>query len=263
MGVLHWILGLLVTKISTALHNWRHWQGRLGRYNLTLMAALVAVHVLVLVAGRVWPPTLRVYTDDVALSLTALGSGKIWTLFTYAWLHDLQGIGHLLLNVLALGFFGAPYEQRYGSKAYLRLGVAAVVTGGVLQMLWQLVIGDGAFVVGASALTMGLLGAFAWANPGAEVLLFFAIRIQARWLVPLSLGLDALSALGSAEVALFAHVGGLAAAWFLVVGGGQPRSAWLRLRYLAARLAGKPLPSQRFRVIDGGKARRPPPDEWN
>ncbi len=227
------------------------------------MATLVGVHVLVLVAGRVWPPSLRVYTQDLALSLGALASGKVWTLLTYAGLHDLQGLGHLLLNVLALGFFGGPFEQRYGSKAYLRLALAAVVTGGAAQMLWQLLVGDGAFVVGASALTMALVGAFAWANPGAEILLFFAIRMQARWLVPLSIGLDVLSALAGSDVALFAHLGGLAAAWFLVAAGGQPRTAWLRLRLLAAKLAGKPPPSQRFRVVEGGKARRPPPKEWN
>ena len=227
------------------------------------MTALVAMHVLVLVASRVWPPALRVYTDDVALSLAALGSGKVWTLFTYAALHDLQGIGHLLLNVLALGFFGAPYERRYGSQAYLKLGLASVLVGGALQMLWQLVVGDGGFVVGTSALTMALLGAFAWSNPGAEVLLFFAIRIQARYLVPLSLGLDVLSALGSADVALFAHVGGLIAAWYLVVAGGQSRVAWQRLRFLLDRIGGKPRPSQRFRVIDGGKTPKSQRDEWN
>lgn len=252
-----------MAKFSSALRNWRHWQGRLGRYNLTLMAALVAAHVLVLVLGRVWPPALRVYTQDLALSLGALASGKVWTLLTYAGLHDLQGLGHLLLNVLALGFFGAPFEQRYGSKAYLRLGLAAVLVGGALQMLWQLLLGDDAFVVGTSAFGMALLGAFAWANPGSEVLLFFAIRLQARWLVPLSVGLDVLSALAGSEVALFAHLGGLAAAWFLLVAGGQPRTAWLRLRILAARLLGRRPPSERFRVIPGGKSGKPTPDQWN
>ena len=144
--------------LSPALQKWRHWQRRLGRHNLTLMATLVGVHVLVLVAGRVWPPSLRVYTQDLALSLGALASGKVWTLLTYAGLHDLQGLGHLLLNVLALGFFGGPFEQRYGSKAYLRLALAAVVTGGAAQMLWQLLVGDVVLRFTSNMRREGLLG---------------------------------------------------------------------------------------------------------
>lgn len=245
----------------------RQLQRRLGRANAGLLLALVAAHVAALLAVRLLPGALRVYTDAVALSLANLGAGRLWTLLTYALAHDLQTLSHLLLNVLGLVFFGAPFEQSHGPRRYLRLALWATLVGGALQMAWQALVGDPSMVVGASALSMALLGAFAWQNPRAEVLLFFALRLPARSLVPLAVGLDLLGALAGSDVAVFAHLGGLAAAWYLVVAGGTPRQALLRIQLAVRRYRGKPPPSRTLRVIPGGKGdpRQDPPsrDQWN
>jgi membrane associated rhomboid family serine protease len=246
----------------------RQLQGRLGRYNFWVLAAIVAAHVVALLAVRLLPGALRVYTDAVGLSLANLSGGRIWTLLTYALAHDLQTLSHLLLNGLGLVFFGAPFEKAHGSRRYLQLAGLATVVGGLAQMLWQLATGDSSMVVGASAFTMALLGAFAWQNPHAEVLLFFAIRLPARWLVPLAVGMDLLGALAGSDVAVFAHLGGLAAAWFLVVAGANPRQVIARVQLAVRRFKGQPPPSRTLRVIPGGKSpsgkdKPPSRDQWN
>src|SRR5882757_9182710 len=100
----------------------------------------------------------------LALSLDGLRHGFLWQFITYQFLH--AGIWHLLFNCLAIFFFGRPVETALGRKRFLALYLAGGVIGGVVQMLFALVLPHyfGGSVVGASAGAAALAAAFAVLN---------------------------------------------------------------------------------------------------
>jgi membrane associated rhomboid family serine protease len=200
-----------------------------------------------------------------------MAAGKVWTVLTYACLHDLSSLLHIHGNLLGWYWFGPQAERALGTRSYLRLTLVAVVLGGVLQLGWEALSGREVGVVGSSAAVMALLAHFAWSHPDARVLLFFVFPVRTQHLVPILLGLDALLSLTGSPVAVFAHAGGVLAAWYLVRAGGNPRVAWTRMKSQLNRLAGsKKTRRPNFTVLTGG--RRDPfdnhpdrnrPDRWN
>ncbi|MFZ4577161.1 MAG: rhomboid family intramembrane serine protease [Myxococcota bacterium] len=246
---------------------WRLEQ-RLGRGTLWLMATLLGVHVLFLLGRSMGGPdgaAMTLYNDHLALSAGALRRGELQTLATYGLLHDLDGYLHILFNVMVLYFFGPALERRWGTAAFLRYFAIAAVAGGVFQGGFDLMVGRENLTVGASAGLMALLAAFAWSNPNAQILLFFVIPVQARYLIPVTVGMDLLVWLTDGGVAFFAHLGGLAAAWVLLRGipprrhmAATARGTWV---WLLKRLG---LRKQRpFHVIDGGRKNDRDRSRWN
>lgn len=238
---------------------WQQLRDRLGPAVATLMVTLVGVHVMFLVAVRSFHSQLALtfYEDWLALSWPAILHGRIWTLGTYALLHDLNDPMHVLFNGLALYFFGPMLERQVGSRAFVRFFAISVLTGAVLQLASEVLTGP-SLTVGASAGMMGLLAAFAWSNPRAKVLLFFVIPIEGRYLVPIVLAVDVVTWLSGSKVAVFAHIGGVLGAWLSVRGLTNPRiaRAWLRgtNKWLSKRVGKRPP----LNVIPGG--RRDPPN---
>ncbi len=211
---------------------WLQMRSRLGPTVAQIMVGLFAIHLTFLITVHWLHSNLAatVYEDWLALSWSALFSGRVWTLATYALLHDLRDFTHILFNLLALFFFGPALERQWGPRAFLRFLGLSVVLGGVLQALSELVVGQADITVGASAGMMGLLAAFAWSNPDAKILLFFVLPVPARHLVPIVLGIDLISYLSGSHIAFFAHLGGVLGAWISVRGLTNPRiaRAWLR-----------------------------------
>ena len=214
---------------------------RLGPAVFGLIALDVALHIVFLIAIRSlrseW--ALGLYEDHLALSLSALQHGEVWTLVTYGFLHDLNGVQHILFNMLALYFFGPMLERSWGTRVFLRFFLIAIVGGGLLQMAATFVSGHDNGTVGASAGLMALLAAFCWRMPDAKVLLFFVIPVDARYLLPIVLGIDLITWLTGGDVAFFAHLGGVITAWILLNNLFRPRLArayfrgvatWLRKR---------------------------------
>jgi hypothetical protein len=75
-------------------------------------------------------------------------------------------------------------------------------------------------------------------------------------LVPIVLGLDVLMVLSGSPIALAAHLGGVAVAWWLVKAGGNPRVVLAQLQSL---LGGKGHKRSNLYGIDGGKR----PSKWD
>src|SRR5689334_25323067 len=53
-------------------------------------------------------------TDWFVLDVDAVLHGQVWRLLTYAFLHDPQGLYHILFNMLFLWWFGSDVEDIYG-----------------------------------------------------------------------------------------------------------------------------------------------------
>ncbi len=98
----------------------------------------------VLVAGR---------TLDSHGHLIGIAEGDYWRLLTAAFLH--YGPFHLLLNMLALYWFGTALEQRIGSARFLLLYIVSGLAGSAGALLLD----PTTPTVGASGAIFGILGA--------------------------------------------------------------------------------------------------------
>jgi membrane associated rhomboid family serine protease len=150
----------------------------------------------------------------LALDWGSLKSGQIWRLLTYSFCHSTTQLTHLLFNMLGLVFFGRPMERIYGSAEFLAFYLVAAVVGGVAFVLVNLAIGPPGMVIGASAATLATLVLFALHYPRQEVLLFFVLPVQVRWIVAFIIAADLLRALSARAgvdvgVAFAAHLGGI------------------------------------------------------
>jgi membrane associated rhomboid family serine protease len=174
-----------------------------------LLVANIAVYALSVIgrASPIW---------DYLVLIPVYVIERPWTLLTYMFLHDLQGIGHILFNMLVLFFFGPRVEQRLGERRFITLYVIAGLTGGLASV----VLTPRAAVVGASAAIYGVMLAFAVFWPRERIYIWGIIPIEARILVILSTLFALYSGFGGGgRTAHFAHLGGYVGAalylWFL------------------------------------------------
>lgn len=180
---------------------------------LTLLIINVIAFVLQNVAAFYLPSFLPL-DKYLALSLGGLGSGYIWQLLTFQFLHS--GLIHLLLNCWALYVFGRAVEEALEGRSFLLLYFASGVFGGLLQMLGAVVLPThfGGAVMGASAGIFGLVAAYATLYPDRQLtlLLFFIlpITLRAKFLL-LASALMAVFGIvfPDGKVAHAAHLGGM------------------------------------------------------
>jgi membrane associated rhomboid family serine protease len=121
--------------------------------------ALIGVNVAVYVAelatgGGVNGTGSTIYLKGVLFG-PLLEQGEWWRLVTAAFLH--YGPVHLILNMVALYWFGSLLEERIGSGRYLLLYLVSGLAGSAGSLLWSN--GFQTPTVGASGAIFGILGA--------------------------------------------------------------------------------------------------------
>jgi len=187
-----------------------------------LLSAIIAGFVLQNVFLR-WFNAEGFFNSFFALSPHAIGTGKVWTLLTYGFLHDPRNLLHILANVLAIYFLGRELIPLLGSRRFVSVYLGTVATGGLLWVAtnWH----TQALVVGASAAACGLLIIYAGFFPHRPItfLLFFILPVTLKpkhiaiTLLLLDLaGFAFYEVLGAASpfgVAHSAHLGGMLAGW--------------------------------------------------
>jgi membrane associated rhomboid family serine protease len=151
-----------------------------------------------------------------ALSTQGLGSGYVWQLFSYQFMH--ASLLHLLVNGIIIFFFGRALEETLGRREFLKVYLGCGVAGGLLQILFAVMFSGqfGGTVVGASAAGLGLVAAFARLFPERQItlLILFVIPVsfRAKFLLWGFLGLSIFGIIVPIDnVAHAAHLGGLAA----------------------------------------------------
>ncbi len=168
--------------------------------------ALIITNVIVFFAGS----TLGGLPLD-AFALWPFGTNFMpWQVLTYAFLHG--SFTHLLFNMFGLYMFGSDVERVWGTSRFLQYYLICALAGAAAQMLFSMITGSGAPMVGASASIFGLLVAFARMYPNRMVIpLFPPIPMRAPVFVAVYGMLElVLGVTGSAAgVAHFAHLGGL------------------------------------------------------
>jgi len=138
--------------------------------------------------------------------------GRWWTVATYMFVH--VGVWHLLANMYGLYLFGPRLEQTWNSKKFTWFYLFCGLGGVVLQMLFV----QGGLLVGASAAVFGVMTAYAMQWPDEEIYLMFVMPMRVRTLV---VGLFVFNLVmgvvgtgdGGTNIAYFAHVGGVIAAY--------------------------------------------------
>lgn len=143
------------------------------------------------------------------LLVPALILERPWSAVTYMFLHG--GFGHLFFNMLSLFFFGPRVEERLGERQFLILYFASGVTGALLSAIFS----PYAAIVGASGAVFGVMLAFAWFWPRAQIFIWGIIPVEARWMVALMTGLGLFGGFTGAQggIAHFAHLGGFLGGW--------------------------------------------------
>ena len=149
------------------------------------------------------------------LTVSGLHQGRIWQLLTFQFLHSCPWPWHVLLNCLALYFFGRSVEETLGSRRFLTLYLLSGVVGGLLQVISVLFLPGHPDipVVGASAGVCGILAIFCSLYPMREVttwIYFFPVNIRAKYLLWFVGGLSLFGTVVPFDnVAHSAHLGGV------------------------------------------------------
>jgi len=152
------------------------------------------------------------YPSLLAFDASAL-PGRWFTALTYMFAH--AGAWHLLANMYGLFLFGPRVERSLGTKRFTWFYLLCGLGGVVFQMLF---IRSGV-LIGASAAVFGVMTAYAMQWPDDEMYLLFVVPMRVRTLVvglfmfTLVMGIAATGDGGGTNIAYFAHVGGLIAAY--------------------------------------------------
>ncbi|MEN6385410.1 MAG: rhomboid family intramembrane serine protease [Phycisphaerales bacterium] len=107
-------------------------------------------------------------------------SVQLWRLIGYQFLHDPNGAGHIIMNMLGLYMLGPTLEKFWQSKKFLIFYLACGTAGGLFYILLSNmgVISKGQ-LIGASGSILGMLAACAILFPHFVVfLLFFPVPIR-------------------------------------------------------------------------------------
>lgn len=152
-------------------------------------------------------------TQEIALFPMQTEYFKPYQLVTHMFAHG--GFIHLLFNMFALWMFGSMLERIWGPKRffifYFACGLAAAAAHLVLEF---------SPAVGASGAVMGLFAAFAYLFPNTELIVFpLPMPIKAKWWVALMALFDLFGGVypTGSNIAHFAHLGGLAMGFLLVI----------------------------------------------
>lgn len=183
---------------------------------VTKALMLICTAVFLLDPGLIGRPIVSL-VPWFALWPTGSGYFLPWQVVSYAFLHG--SITHLFFNMLGLWMFGSELERLWGTRRYLEMLLASVVSAAAVQLLFTLLTGSRAPTVGASGALFGLLLSFGMLFPNRVIMpLFPPIPMKARTFVALFGGLELLFGLtGGDGVAHFAHLGGMLGAWLMIL----------------------------------------------
>ena len=141
-----------------------------------------------------------------------------WQFITYMYMHG--GFWHILFNMYTLYIFGCVVENIIGTKKFITFYTICGVGAAALHLLVQSLTNDFAPTVGASGSIYGVLIAFAILFPESKLtLLFPPVTLSAKWMVIIFAIIELTTGLtgASANVAHFAHLGGMLIGWLLIM----------------------------------------------
>lgn len=152
----------------------------------------------------------------LSLSLQGLKNGYLWQPLTYLFIEEggMGGISFgflisLSLNMAVLWFIGSPICDLFGARAFYTFYFVCGLIAGAIGLLAMVAISSQGFLSGPAPCILALLVAWAMLSPETELLLFFLIPLQAKWLVLGILGASLLICISQFDlVHFFYYLGG-------------------------------------------------------
>lgn len=191
-----------------------------GPGGLSIITWLIIVNGVIFFIDRA---SSGAVSDWLGLSLTGLGKGRVWTPITYQFTH--QSVGHILFNMLGLYFIGRTLLSLTSTALVLRIYLLGGLLGGAFQLIFSLLMKDGAHIVGASGSVLALLFAVVTLLPNQPMrLLFPPITVTPKIIVIFIIAIDAITLLmqlsspgrssNGPPTAVMAHFGGMLFGWW-------------------------------------------------
>jgi membrane associated rhomboid family serine protease len=155
----------------------------------------------------------RIAFDPIVLHFALWPPGPYfqpWQLVTYAFVH--AGWLDILFNMFGLFIFAPALERYWGARRFLIYYFVCVIAAGLTQIAVQHATGNPEPTIGASGGVFGVLLAFAWLFPRAQLLLLLPPIPMPAWLFVSIYGLlELFFGVTGIEpgIAHFAHLGGL------------------------------------------------------
>ena len=131
------------------------------------------------------PTYFEILRYHLLLEPLAVAHGEIWQLFTYSFINE--GILGILFGMLTLWFVGSMLESAYGSRWMTELYLTSVIGGALVAsaISFTHILGLRPDIVAAGAWAgiFGLMVAIAMLFGDQEFLLWFVLRIKAKYMV--------------------------------------------------------------------------------
>lgn len=163
------------------------------------------------------PPSDNIFdqkiTSQIALFPYQTSYFKPYQLVSHMFAHG--GFFHLFFNMFVLWMFGSMLERVWGPKRFLIFYFACGLAAGAAHLLLEF-----SPAVGASGAIMGLFAAFAYLFPNTELIIFpVPIPVKAKYAVAVMAAFDLFGGVypSGSNIAHFAHLGGLAMGFILVI----------------------------------------------
>ncbi len=184
--------------------------------------AIIALAFLVYIMENIWARQngeffVHQIFDEYGFSLEGLLDGRWWTFFTSIFLHSSPE--HLILNMIALFFFGQHLEMKIGKLRYAFVFFAAAIAGDLAIAAGTLfgIMPANIPTVGASAAIFGIMGAGMIINPFEIV--FHPYLVPVPFLLValiytiynISAFVGVLASGVESNIAYIAHIGGILA----------------------------------------------------
>ena len=140
---------------------------------------------------------------------------KPWTLITYAFVHDLSGVFHILFNMLVFYWFGKLFVEYLGSDKLVALYFLGALAGGLAYLLVYNTIpfyieriGSFNGMVGASAAIYAIVVATATLIPDYTFFLLFLGPVRIKYIAGFYIVVSFLGSVGENAGGNVAHLGG-------------------------------------------------------
>ena len=213
-----------------------------------LIASIVAVYLVEILWQYFYgvDAFMQVF-GNLGFSLDNLLAGRWWTFLTAPFLH--AGPEHLILNAIALFFFGKAAEAELGSKKTIFLYLGAMIVGN-LAVLGATIVGimpAGVPTIGASAAIFGLMGAAMLIKPLEFVFYPYLIPVPLilvailYTLFNIAEFITVLATHAETNIAYAAHLGGLAVGMLVGFKVDGSKRGFIVLLIIAALLIAIPL----------------------
>ena len=194
------------------------------RYNnahvqlIIINIAVFLVLAVVLVFSRAFqvPDIFNVIHDQLAIPAPIREFlQKPWTLITYAFVHDLSGVFHILFNMLVFYWFGKLFVEYLGSDKLVALYFLGALAGGLAYLLVYNTIpfyieriGSFNGMVGASAAIYAIVVATATLIPDYTFFLLFLGPVRIKYIAGFYIVVSFLGSVGENAGGNVAHLGG-------------------------------------------------------